>query len=210
MCGKAAVRLRVFADVPRGAALHASGEMIARAVEDADRRLHDLRREERENGVLAGVALALAIAASVVLPALALPLFVGGMFVVGRAVAASWRRWDLLDRLVGERDAYAISEVRERAEQGASMVNRRRLSRAIRSRLELAEDPRIVANADDLADLAEELVDPLLELDPACAAACSRLLTDDVGSPLLNSALPGEDVRSRIIQIQSGFHPRAA
>ena len=182
--------------------------MIARAVQDADRRLHDLRREEWEDGAVAAGAFALAIAASAVRPAFALPLFIGGRFVIGRAVLAGWRRWDLLDRLLVEPDAYAIPEVRCRAEQEASMVNRRGLSRAIRWRLDHSEDPRIVANAEQLAGLAEELADPLLELEPACAAACSRLLTDPEGSPLMNAALPAEDVRSRLVQIRSGFHPR--
>lgn len=181
--------------------------MIARAVEDADRRLHDLGREEREDGALAAAAFAFAIAASLVRPAFALPLFVGGLFVACRAMAAAWRRWDLLDRLVLERDAYTLTEVRARAEREASMDNRRRLSRAIRARLELAENSQIVANADQFAVLAEELDDPLLELDPACAAACSRLLTDDAWSPLSHEALPAEDVRSRVVQIRSGFHP---
>jgi hypothetical protein len=134
-----------------------------------------------------------------------LPLFLGGLFVAGRAVLACWRRWDLVDRLLCERDAYAIAEVRQRAEREADMVNRKRLSRAIRSRLELAENPRINANADQLAALAEELVDPLLDLDPACAVACSRLLHDD-SSPLIDPALPAVDVRSRLVQVRSGFH----
>jgi hypothetical protein len=181
--------------------------MIARAVEEADRRLHDLRREEWEDGALAVAACTLAIAASVVYPTLALPLFVGAMFVLGRATAAEWRRSDLLDALVLERDAYAIAEVRARAEHEASMDNRRWLSRAIRSRLELAENPRVLANGDQFAALADELVDARLELDPACAVACSRLLTDDIWSPLNNEALPAEDVRSRLVQIRSGFHP---
>jgi hypothetical protein len=207
MCGKAADSVRVFADAARRVHLHGSSEMIARAVEDADRRLHDLRREEWEDGALAVAACALAIAASVVHPTLALPLFVGAMFVVGRATAAGWRRTDLLDALLLERDAYAIAEVRARAEHTASMDNRRWLSSAIRSRLELAEDPRVVANGDEFAALADQLADPLLELDPASAVACSRLLTDYAWSPLINDALPAEDVRSRIVQIRSGFRP---
>jgi hypothetical protein len=198
--------LRVFADASGPDAPHAAGEMVARAVEDADRRLHELRREEWEDGAVAATAFALAIAASAMRPALALPLFVGGLFVVGRAVIAAWRRWDLLDRLVVEPDAYAIPEVRCRAEQEASMVNRRALSRTIHWRLDRSEDPRILANAKQLAFLADDLADPLLELDPACAAACSRLLTDPEGSPLMNAVLPAEDVRSRLVQIRSGFH----
>ena len=88
------------------------------------------------------------------------------------------------------------------------MANRRWLSRAIRSRLDLAANPRVAANAAQLAALAEELVDPQYALDPACAAACSRLLSDEVTSPLINSALPAEDVRSRLVQIRSGFQRR--
>ena len=180
--------------------------MVARAVEDAGRRLHDLRREELEDGLVAAAAFVLAIAASAVRPEFAVPLLVGSLFVLGRAVLAGSRRSDLLERLVVERDAYSIPEVRTRAEHGAGMANRRWLSRAIRSRLELSEDPRIVANADQFAELAKELVDPLLALDPACAASCRRLLTDDVESPLLNPAFPAEDVRSQLAQIRCGFH----
>lgn len=197
----------VSADVSQPGALHDWVEMTARAVEDADRRLRDLRLEEWRDGGVAAVALALAIAASAARPPLALPLLAGGLFVVGRAVLASLRRSDLLDRLVGERDAYSIAEVRVRAEQEASLANRRRLSRVIRTRLELGLDVRVTSNSAELAALSKELVDPLLELDPACAVACSRLLTDHAGSPLLNSALPAEDVRSRLRQIRAGFHP---
>jgi hypothetical protein len=197
--------LRVFADVSPRDVLHAQGEMIARAVEDAGSRLHDLRVEEWEDGAVAVAAFVLAIAASTVRPAFALPLFVGGLFVACRAVTAAWRREDLLDRLLDERDAYTLVEVRERAERDATTSNRRTLAREIRWRLEFAETPRIAANADQLVELAGELDDPLLELDPACAVACSRLLTDPVTSPLLNSSLPAEDVRSRVVQIRSGF-----
>lgn len=179
--------------------------MIARAVEDAGSRLHDLRVEEWEDGAVAVAAFVLAIAASTVRPAFALPLFVGGLFVACRAVTAAWRREDLLDRLLDERDAYTLVEVRERAERDATTSNRRTLAREIRWRLEFAETPRIAANADQLVELAGELDDPLLELDPACAVACSRLLTDPVTSPLLNSSLAAEDVRSRVVQIRSGF-----
>jgi hypothetical protein len=184
-------------------------EMIARAVDDAGSRLRDLRREEWEESAVAAAALALAVAASAIHPDFALPLFLGGVFVGFRAVLASWRRWDLVDRLVSEPDAYAIPEVRTHAEQKASMSNRRSLSRAIRWRLEHGENPRVLAASSELAALADELADPHLEVEPACAVACSRLLTDGATSPLINSALPAEDVRSHVLQIRAGFHPRS-
>jgi hypothetical protein len=193
--------MRVAA-APRQAVL----EMVARAIEDADRRLHDLRQEQWGEGAVAAAALALSVAASVARPEFALPLFVGGAFVAARAVVAGWRRWDLVDRLLVDRDAYAIAEVRARGKREASMSNRRWLSLVIRSRVELGGNPRFVANAEGLSALAGELVDPQLALDPACAAACSRLLTDEFGSPLINDALPAEDVRSRLSQIRAGFY----
>ena len=179
--------------------------MVARAVEDVGRRLKDLRREEWEDGALGAAALGLAVGATAVRPAFALPLFAGGLFLSWRAVVAGWRRWDLVDRLLVERDAYTIPEVRVRAEREASTANRRSLSRAIRSRLELAENPRVTANAGQLSALADELEDAELDLDPACAAACSRLLTDDVASPLVNPTVPADEVRSRLVQIRAGF-----
>lgn len=197
--------LRVFADASRRAAGHADTEMIARAVEDADHRLHELRREEWEDGAVAAVAFCSALAASTVRPVFALPLFIGGLVVAVRALLAGWRRWDLLDQLAGEQDAYVLAEVRRRAEEEADMSNRRSLSRAIRTRLEYAENPRIATNADQLAALADELDDPALDLDPRSAVICTRLLMDHDGSPLINPAVPAEDVRSRITQVRSGF-----
>jgi hypothetical protein len=38
--------------------------------------------------------------------------------------------------------------------------------------------------------------------------ACTRLLTDLEGSPLLNPALPPEELRSRVRRIRSGFEAR--
>ena len=59
--------------------------------------------------------------------------------------------------------------------------------------------------AEELEALACELEDEELALDPACAVACMRLLSDVSESPLLNPALPPELLRSRVRQIRSGF-----
>ena len=102
-----------------------------------------------------------------------MPFFVGGLFVISRLVVIGWRRWDLLDRLVCERDAYTIPAVRARGAEFATMDARRSLSSSIHWRLELAENPRIAVAAEEFAELADELLDPELEFDPVCAAACS-------------------------------------
>jgi hypothetical protein len=67
---------------------------------------------------------------------------------------------------------------------------------------------RLDAVAQELEALASELEDDRLALDPACAVACRRLLSDLVESPLLNPALPAQDLRSRVRQIRSGFTTR--
>jgi hypothetical protein len=183
-------------------------EMIARAVDDAADRLRDLRHEEWEEGAVAAAALVLALVATSVRPSLAIPLFLGGVFIAGRWVVASFRRAELLDLLVGDPDAYVIPEVRARAQQEASMDARSSMSRAITWRLQVTESPRIRTTADDLAALATDLLDPELELDPACGVACARLVSDPLTSPLLNDELPADEIRSRVLQVRAGFHPR--
>ena len=91
------------------------------------------------------------------------------------------------------------------------MERRQRHAALLRDRLErpgLLYEARILAAAEELEALASELDDEELELDPACAVACMRLLSDVVTSPLLNSALPPQDLRSRVVQIRSGFKAR--
>ena len=91
------------------------------------------------------------------------------------------------------------------------MERRQRYAALLRDTLErpgLLYEARVLAAADDLDALASQLDDEELELDPARAVACQRLLRDVFGSPLLNSALPPEDLRSQVVQIRSGFKAR--
>ena len=179
--------------------------MDARAVDEAASRLRELRREEREDLGLAALALGFALTATQLRPTLALPLFIGGLGVGALGLRALWRHWDLLERLAGERDAYVIPEVRSRASVEATLERRSSLAALIRSRLREPVEARIVAAAAELEALAAELDDDELALDPACAVACMRLLSDLAASPLLNPQLPPEDLRSRVRQIRLGF-----
>jgi hypothetical protein len=71
----------------------------------------------------------------------------------------------------------------------------------------LAGDPRIAAVAQDLEALAIDLDDDSLALEPAAAVATMRLLSEPE-SPLLDRAAPTDELRSRVLQIRSGFRPR--
>jgi hypothetical protein len=184
--------------------------MYARALDEASARLVELRHDQWGDFGLAGAALALALVASVLHPAFALPLFLGAVVVGALGMRALWHRWDLLERLAGEPHSYVIPEVIAYARRETTMERRHNL--AARLRTLLAEPraecaPRTLSISDDLEALASELDDDTLALDPASAVACTRLLGDPADSPLLNPSLPPEGLRSRISLIRSGFRP---
>jgi hypothetical protein len=58
--------------------------------------------------------------------------------------------------------------------------------------------------AEELRALASELESPDLALDPACAVACMRLLSDPA-SPLFDPEALDAEVCGRIARIRAGF-----
>ena len=186
--------------------------MYARSVDGAAVRLRELHHEQWERLGLSALALVVAVASTVMFRALAVPLLLGGLAVGALGVRALWRHWELLDRLAGERDAHVIPEVLAYASREATRERRHEYAASIQTKLGrqgTAREPRLIAVAEELQALASELEDDGLALDPACAVACMRLLTELAESPLLNSTLPPEDLRSRVRQIRFGFKARS-
>jgi hypothetical protein len=187
--------------------------MNAEAIKQAEHQLHEFRLEEWADLGLAASAMGLALAASVIHPPFALPLLIGALASAILAGRAFFRRLDLADRLLLDRDAYAIPEIRRRGEDMASMENRRALAQTVRGRLTpepgYSRSPRVVATAEALGTLASELEDERLSLDPVCAVRCHQLVSNYADSPLLNSLLPDEDIQVWIRRIRLGFEPRA-
>jgi hypothetical protein len=182
--------------------------VYARAVDQADARLRELRQEERGELALGAAALAASLISTEVFPELTAPLFIGGLAVGLLGLRTLWLRWDLLERLSGERDAHVISEVRALAVREATMERRECFAALIRIRIreaELHSDARLLVVAGELEALASELEDPELTFDASAGVACARLLSDVARSPLLNQTLPAEDLRSRVCQIRSGL-----
>ena len=106
-----------------------------------------------------------------------------------------------------------IPEVLAYAAREAKVDRRHTYAALIRGELQqtrLAYADRVMLAADELQALACELEDDELVLDPACAVARMRLLSDVSESPLLNTTLPPELLRSRVRQIRSGFEARRA
>jgi hypothetical protein len=181
--------------------------MYARAIDEAAANLRVLRREERGRLAAAAIAMGLAVAATNVRPDLAVPLFLGGLAVGALGVRALWRRWDLVDRLAGEPDAYVITEVRSYASREATMPRRQSFAAVIRDALEMEPPLGDAGIAEELQALATELEDDGLALDPACAVACFRLLGDPHGTHRIDPTLSRAELRSRIRRIRSGFSP---
>lgn len=178
--------------------------MYARAVDAAAVRLHELREQEWEDLGLGALALALSVAATQVLPSFALPLFFGGLVVGILGMRAVVRRWNLVEELAEESDAYVLPEVLARASREATMERRRTFAAVIRSwgGDEAADESPLGLSAEELEALAFELEDESLALDPASAVACWRLVSDVCGS--FEEGSP-DLLRSRIRQIRSGF-----
>ena len=182
------------------------GEMYARAVDDAGARLRELGHQGWESLALGVVAFGLALGATQVWRSLAVPLFVGGLVVLASGVRTVWRHWDLLDCLTDERDAYVIPEVLARARRETTMERRRGFAAEIRGTLAGCPAGRAPSAdvAEELATLAAELEDQGLVLDPACAVACMRLLSDP-SSPLFDPDAFDAEIRGRVVRIRAGF-----
>ena len=189
-------------------------DMYAREVEKAQASLNELRLTEREDLALAAVAFCASLVATQVFPQFALPLFLGGLTVGVLGIRAVVRQWDLVDRLMGERDAYVIPQVLERAARGATAEKRKSMAASVRGIAEEAghpDDARIRAVAADLELLAQELEDDALELDLSAAVACQRLFTDvDGPGPLFDLLVPVDELQARIRHVRTGFIPAAS
>lgn len=169
--------------------------MSAREVERLGQQLGELNERAFGQLALGAVALGLAVAASQLRKDLALPLFVGGIVLTVRGMVAFVRRHLLVEDAAVAKDAYLLADVRRYGERIASQEHRRELAAQLRRLLAL---PSEVAGV--LGQLADDLERPELTLEPACAVALDRLLLD--GSL---EALPADDLRSRLTQIDAGF-----
>jgi hypothetical protein len=181
--------------------------MYARALQEAETELVALHHDERARLASSAAALGASLVATAVYPALAVPLFVAGLAIGALAVSSIWHHWDLVDRLADDRDAHLIPEVRSYAARETQM-DRRRAHAALVRAWASAPDERVADLVAELTDLADALEDEGLEVDPATAVACRRLVTEPLQSPLLDDRASCEDLRSTILRLRAGFGPR--
>lgn len=188
--------------------------MYARQVEENANHLRALRHEELELAGLTVICFGLALIAHG-RPSLALPLLAAGITGVVRGVHAFWLRWDLLDRLLLDPDAYTIAEVHEQAARIASLESRRSIASAIRWRLESVPalqgpEGRLHTISAELEDLACALEDEQLEFDLGAAVVCEHLLSEGASTPLVTGGVSPDEALARIRHIRAGFTPASA
>jgi hypothetical protein len=174
--------------------------MVARDVEMLGRRLHELNERSLADLGLAGVAFGLALAATQLRRDLTIPLLIGALVLTGMGLVAFVRRQLLVEDAAVDRDAYALAAVGSYARRLAGRDNRRMEAAQIRRLLALSGDyapSRVKGSRAQLRRLVRKLEREDLELDPVCAVTLARLLQD--------SALPADEFRSRLTQVEAGF-----
>ena len=153
--------------------------MNARQVDDAAGRIHELGVETAGDIALAVVATGLALAATQLLPALAMPFLVGAIAVGFLGVRAFVRRTFLVEDLAAEPDAYSIHAVRSYGLRAATCEHRHALARTIRAE---AGEPRLAPVHVELEQLVGVLEDDRRRLDPCTLVALEQWLRDPGGS----------------------------
>ncbi len=174
--------------------------MTARQIDDAARRLRELHVQSIEDLGLAAGVFVLALTATQVRPAFALPLLIGAMVVTFLGLRALVRRRFLVEDLAVERDAYAIEDVRRYGLRVASLEHRRLLAGMLRGIVE-GSTAEIGARVDALRPELEELVcaleDERRTLEPDTAVRFERRLYSSP-SPLHDPCLSVEELRARL------------
>lgn len=193
--------------MPPGAVGSILEAMTARQIDEAAKRLHDLRLESVEDLALAGGAFTLALTATRLAPSLAVPLLVGAMAVTFLGIRALVRRWFLVEDLAVERDAYAIGAVRRYGERVSSPERRRLLADSLRAILEGSSADvavRVAAVRPELKELIAALEDPRRTPEPEAVVTIERWLHVSP-QPLHDSEVPVDQLRSRLRSLLADF-----
>jgi hypothetical protein len=173
------------------------------------------RRRAREATTLAVASGGLALTAAAMWPRFAFPLAVGAALETLVAGAAVVRRRDEIARLAVEPAAYVLAEVERYGRRLTQPRQRARLATWLAEIVAEAPNPwrlylpdRVALFRTELAALARDLAMPTLGVEPASAAACRRLLTHAVESPLYNPRVSADDLRRALERFRAGIESR--
>jgi hypothetical protein len=186
----------------------------ARELEQAAGDLRRLRRRAVDAGMLLAATAAAAAIALLVAPALAGPISAGAALEALLLALALHGYRERIARLALDPSAYALPEVKR---YGHRLVEPRQRARLGAWILEILADAhrsgnlflgeRVARFAQELEEIASDLMRPGASVQPASAVACKRLLTHAVESPLYNPRLPSDELRIALRRIRAGISP---
>jgi hypothetical protein len=169
--------------------------MTARAVQQLEARLDDLRRVGWARLGTAAAAALLAAPAHMLEPALSVALAAGSFVLAMLAVRAFVDRCDLIDSVATDRDALAVAAVRGRAERIAAPQELARTAATLRRLADRESDSRLVACRPELLELADAL--STAPPERAVAVACVRFV-ETSESALFDVRVTGVELRSEL------------
>ena len=181
--------------------------MTAREIDEAGKRLHELKEQMLEDAVLAAGAFGLAFAATQYRAALAMPLTVGAMAMLFLGTRAYIRRFLLIDELADDQDAYCLSAVRAFGVRSASIEHRREIARWVRSALAGSTGTvgeRLAAAKSELEQLVAALEDESVRWEPQLVVAVDHWVSDPDGS-FRDVSVPAIELQARVRTLLAGL-----
>ena len=164
--------------------------------------------------VLGFAGTAIAVAA---VPQLALALAAAAVLALVLSGRSLWRRRELLDALLLDREAYSIEAVRHRATRFATPARRHRLGNWARTILKVSKGEELPASAsvrvlsdrvlprhERLLRIASAFEDDARSVHPASVALLHRLLTRPGLSPLYNPGLDEDLLDLALHRVEAG------
>jgi len=167
--------------------------MTAREIDSAASRLQELRALTAGDLGLAALAFALALAASVMHPPLALPLLAGAFAMTFLGLRAFLRRSFLVEELAREPEAYELVDVRRFCARAATPARRRLLAERLRT---ATADPAAASFRLELEEIVSA-VEAGRPVEPHAAAELDRCLDEFLLGLHLRS-LPEGELRGRL------------
>lgn len=180
--------------MPPGPAARMLRAMTARAVQQLDARLDELRRVGWARLATAAAAALLAAPAHMLDPALSVGLAAGSFVLVMLGVRAFADRCDLIDSAAGDRDALAVAAVRARAERLTAPQELERAAATLRRLADRESDRRLAACRADLLELADALT---ASPERSAGVACVRFV-EAAGSALFDPRVTDVELRSEL------------
>jgi hypothetical protein len=185
---------------------------------EAEVKLGALRTQARDFAIACALALVGGVIAIAADPRLALALAATAVATLALSGRSIWRRRELLQMLLTDRDAYSIDAVRRQATRFATPSRRQRLGTWLRTLVAVADgqepppsatvraiDERVRQRRERLLHLADAVENDIRNIHPASIALLHQVLTRPGLSPLYNPGLEEDLLDLALHRVEAGI-----